>query len=192
MNVWNVRSAMSANRLHALKPAGVALAVLMALPSSANAQAAPSMFGVQEIVVQYAHFTNPKDADACGLVREDLAAVLNKSLQIDSIPATAASEAKPQMLGVARIELVPEIAPVNSQSLDCTSWISLTAQSQGGLHIPPIETPRSVTVVYWHQGLMVSSGQSTHAHAVEEALERMAHAFAKQYRIDQPPEIPKQ
>jgi hypothetical protein len=162
------------------------------VPSLAHAQgAAPSMYNIKEIIVQYAHFSDPKSADACGLVREDIAALLDKALHGDSVPAIPVASANPPMIGSARIELVPEIASMGDQGLDCTSWVSLTAQSQSNVRIAPVDTPRSVTVVYWHQGTMVASGQPVHEHAVGEVLEKMAHKFAQQYRIDQPPELPK-
>jgi hypothetical protein len=92
-------------------------------------------------------------------------------------------------MGVARIELVPEIASVSTQELDCTSWISLTAQNQTNVHIPPVDTLRNVTVVYWKQGSMVTSGQALHHALIGDLLKKMADQFAQQYHIDQPPEI---
>jgi hypothetical protein len=38
---------------------------------------------------------------------------------------------------------------------------------------------------------MVASGQSVHERVVGETLEKMARQFVQQYRLDQPPEIPK-
>ncbi len=161
------------------------------VPSLAHAQgAAPGMFGVREIVVQYANFTNPKTADTCGLVREELAGILKKALTDSNVPAIAATDAKPPIMGVARIELVPEIASVNSQDLDCVSWVSLTAQSRSNVRVPPVDTLRSITVVYWRQGTMVASGQASHERLIGDLLKKMAQQFAQQYRIDQPPDIP--
>lgn len=167
------------------------LALLLALiPLGVQAQGAASgLYGVKEVVVQYAHFTDPKAADSCGLSRENVATVLNKYLKDDNVPAIAVADVKPSMTGVMRINLVPEIATVNYQGFDCISWVSLAAQGQSNVLVPPSDTLRSVTITYWHQGAMVVSGQSAHDRLVGEMVQKMAKQFAQQYRLDQPPQI---
>ncbi|HEU0118801.1 MAG TPA: hypothetical protein VFR09_09235 [Alphaproteobacteria bacterium] len=187
MNAWNVRSAMSANKKHLV----VLATALALLPASVFAQgSAPAMFDVKEVVVQFARFENPKSADACGLVREELNTILMKALTDNSVPAIAVSDAKPPMMGVARIELVPEIASISNSTLDCTSYISLTAQSQNNVAVPPVDTPRSVTVVYWRKGVMAASDQSLHSKTVGDVLKKMVLDFSQRYRTDQPPVLP--
>lgn len=168
------------------------LLIVLGLASpQANAQgAAPGLFNVREIVVQYANFANPKGADSCALVREELAAAIFKILKDSSVPVILASEAKPPMMGIARVNLVTDISTIDNQGLDCTSWVSMTAQTQSNAVIQPIETSRSFTAVYWKQGLLLGSGQATHARLVTETLQNMAKKFAQQYRVDQPPELP--
>lgn len=161
------------------------------LPHPVFAQgAAPALYNVKEVVLQYSSFANPKTADACGLLREELAASLIKVLRENNVPAMTATETKPPMMGAARINLVPEISSTDAQGLDCTSWVSLKAQTQNNLIISPVDAPRSVTVIYWQQGALISTGLSTHSRNVNEALQKMAKSFAQQFRIDQPPEFP--
>ena len=171
-------------------------AFLIALtPSLATAETqgtAPGMFDVQEVVVQYANFGDPKSADACGLVREEIAALLVKTLTESGVPAVLVTNAKPLSIGTARIEAVTEITTFNNQGLDCTSWVSFVAQSRASVHIPPVDVSRNVTITYWHNGLMLASSQSTHSRTVEDALEKLAKKFAQQYRLDQPPPLPAQ
>jgi len=189
MNAWNARSAMSGNKRSILKNA--ALAALLLTPGFAHAQgSAPAMFGVKEVLIQYARFSNPKTADACSLSREDLARAIDKVLTENNIPALTATDAKPPMMGAARIELIPELSTINNGSLDCTSWVSLTAETRNNLRIPPVDTPRSVTVTYWHQGAIIASEHSGHEGLAEDILKKMALQFAQQYRLDQPPEVP--
>lgn len=167
------------------------LLLLLLLPAPVHAQgAAPGLFNVKEIVVQYANFANPKGAESCALVREELAAAILKILKDSSVPSVLASEAKPPMMGLARVNLVTEISTIDNQGLDCTSWVSLSAQTQSNAVIQPVETSRSFTAVYWRQGLLIGSGQATHARLVTETLQNMAKKFAQQYRVDQPPELP--
>lgn len=163
----------------------------LSVPSITHAQgAAPGMTGVQEVLVQYTHFTNSKAADICGLEREAIAKTLGNVLAENAVPALTVTNAKPPMMGVARIDLVPEISTVATQSLDCLSWVSLTAQTQSNVRLPPVDVLRNVKVVYWQQGILITSSQATHADQVSEYLKKMALQFAQQYRIDQPPALP--
>lgn len=165
--------------------------LLTFLPTQVFAQgAAPGMSGVQEVMVQYTHFTVPKTSDMCGLEREAIANAINKTLTENAVPAFPSALAKPPMMGVARIELAPEIATIASQSLDCTSWVSLSAQTQSNTRVPPIDILRNVKIVYWQQGALITSSQSTHADQVIELLTKLSTQFAKQYRMDQPPLLP--
>ena len=162
---------------------------LLLLPSAVYAQgAAPALFGVREIVIQYAHFLYPQASNSCGLVRDNLADELNKVLQGANLPAVSTAIAKPPQIGVARIDLLPEVVSTNSEGLDCTSWVSLTAQSQSNVKVQPVDVLRNVTIGYWHEGTMIASGQSVHAHLVTETLQKMATEFAEQYKLDQRPQ----
>ncbi len=164
---------------------------LLLFSSLAFAQeaSAPAMMGVKEVIVQYAHIGNPKTADDCGLSREELAGILNKTLADYGVPAIGVTDAKPPTLGVARIDLLPDIFTLSSQGLDCVSWIALTAQSQNTVRILPVDALRNVTVTYWHDGIMVATNPTAHEHAVGEAVEKLAKQFARQYVLDQPPTI---
>jgi hypothetical protein len=161
-------------------------------PSIAYADgAAPDMMGVREVVIDYARFADPKAAESCGLSREQIANVLAKAFVGTNVPFVPVNEAKPPVLGVARIELIPEITSHTNETLDCVSYLSLSAENRVNAVIPPVATLRSVTVVYWRQRTMAASNQSTHVNLVNTVLEKMAAQFAQQYRLDQPPELPK-
>ncbi len=165
------------------------LSAALVLPfASAKAQgSAPAMLNVKELRVQHTRLGNNAASDLCGLSpSETMAHVLSK-LKEDKLPAFSALESPSSQMGVARIDVVPEIVTLQKQGLDCTSWVSLAAQSRSTLRVPPVEVPRYVTVVYWRGGLMVSSPQVSHARAVRDALVKLATQFSRQYRNDQPP-----
>ena len=162
-------------------------------PGTGQAQnaAAPEMFGVREVVVEYTRFDNPKTADTCGLSRDALNTLIARTLAGTSVPAVASVDVKPPSIGMARIQLIPEISTRTDDSLNCISWVSLSAESHANVVIAPIATPRSATIVYWRQHALAAGGQSTHIQAVNIVLEKMVEQFAQQYRLDQPPELPK-
>ncbi len=162
------------------------------MPCAAHAQGvAPGMYGVGEIIVEYAQFNDPKASNSCNLSRESIASVLSGAFAGTTVPVVAVADAKPPARGVARIQLIPEIASFVDENLECISWISLSAESRIDVVIPPVGAPRSVTAVYWRQRVGVSSGQSVHADRVGEILKKMADQFSQQYRLDQPAALQK-
>ena len=162
------------------------------LPVAAQAQGvAPEMFGVREIILDYARFDNPKAADICGLSREQVALTLHSALTGTNVPVIDVGEARPPALGMARIQLIPEIYVHTDENMDCVSLVSLSAESHANTIIPPVSVPRTITAVYWHQRVMLASSQSLHPQTVNDVLKKMLAQFAQQYRIDQPPELPK-
>jgi hypothetical protein len=158
-----------------------------AAPFDAHAQGvAPEMFGVGEIVINYAQFDDPKASDSCGLSRETIASILAGSLVKTGLPAVSVADARPPIMGVARIQLIPEISSHVDENMDCISWISLSAESRANVVILPVTAPRSIVAVYWRQHTKVYSGQSIHAQKIGDVLKKMADQFAQQYRLDQP------
>jgi hypothetical protein len=159
------------------------------LPFQAHAQgAAPELFGVHEIVVEFAKFPQAKASETCGLTREEIAADIMRGFAGSPIPAVSVVDAKPPSLGVARIELVPEISSRSDETLNCTSWISLSAESRANTIISPVTTLRSITAVYWRQHTIATSSEAAHPKTVDDIIQRMAAQFAQQYLADQPPD----
>ncbi len=171
----------------------VLLACLMfclypATPSYASS--APALLGVQEVLLQYARFGSDKAEEACGVTRGEVEKYLQKSLAILGVPVVAMIDAKPPMLGVSRIDLLPEIVSYGGHGAECTSWVALTAQTQNTIRIPPVETPRSVTVTYWKAGMLVNSNTANHSTIILDAFGRLGDKFSRQYKLDQPPPLP--
>jgi hypothetical protein len=172
------------------KTLALAVVALLSLPSFARAQgAAPEMFGVREVILQYTRFVNAKASDTCGLSRDTLEALMLKALSVGGTPVYSVSEAKPPIMGIARIDLVPEVSSYTDENLNCVSWVSLSAESRVNAVVQPVTTLRSITAVYWRQRTMAASSQSTHAQNVGETLRKMAQQFSQQYRLDQPPDV---
>ncbi|MFA4994333.1 MAG: hypothetical protein WC521_03415 [Bdellovibrionales bacterium] len=156
-------------------------------PQAAVAQgAAPELFGVGEVIINYTKFTDANASDSCGLAREQLASVFTSSFAGTTVPAVAMVDAKPQMVGVARIQLIPEVSTYVDENLNCASWISLSAESRIRAVIPPVTAPRNVTAIYWRQHNKVVSGQSLHPQKVADVVRKMVEQFSQQYRLDQP------
>ena len=162
---------------------GVILSAFFPMVAEASG-AAGAMFSVQAVNLDYVHFGNPKASEDCGLARDDVSNAVKAALQASNLPTVTLAQPKPPIISVARVEVIPEITSIN-QGLDCVSWVSLSAQTENNLTIPPVEILRNVTISYWRQGALINSGQSIHQRAVVEAFQKMAASFGKQYRQDQ-------
>ncbi|MER2520197.1 MAG: hypothetical protein ABTQ34_05860 [Bdellovibrionales bacterium] len=152
--------------------------------------AAPSLYGIKEIIVQAAQINNAQAAEACGITRADITEALLSVLRSANVPAMDVNEAPPSIVEIPRINLRPEVALTNNgQGLDCTSWLSLNAESKNNLIIPPITIPKNVQIIYWREGAIVTSTQSAHGQIINDVIRKMAGNFAKQYIASQPQKI---
>ena len=165
---------------------------LLVAPSVTMAQgAAPEMFGVREVVIDNVKFDDPKAADMCGLTRQQIADDIANALAGTGVPAVPVAEARPPVMGVARINLIPTISARADDSLNCTSWVGMSAENRANAVIPPVGSLRSVTVIYWRQHTTALSNQSTHHQVIDDVVKKMTAQFAQQYKLDQPPDISK-
>jgi hypothetical protein len=174
--------------MHKIKKACLAtffgLLLIPCLAHAQNGTTASAMFGVTEVVVQNPSFADEDAAKACGVSRQNLMNILMKTLQENGVPAISVVEAKPPVVGVARISLLTNVYSFNGQSLDCTSWISLGAESHNRVHVAPVDVARNVTISYWREGSFLSGNQVGHGQTVMAALQKLALMFAQQYKLD--------
>ncbi len=152
--------------------------------------AAPGLYGIKEIIIQVAQINNAQAAEACGITRADITETIMGVLRGAGVPALDVNEAPPSIAEIPRLNLRPEIALVNNgQGLDCTSWISINAESKNNLVIPPIAIPKSVQISYWRESAIMTSTQSAHGQIVNGVIKKLAENFAKQYNASQPPKL---
>ncbi len=191
MNAKNGPSAMNGNKLRFLAAViASALAVCGAAPVLAVEGSAPAMSGIQEMVVQDIRFGSEEKKTICGIKPDQLYMHIVKSLKNFGLPAMSVLEAKPVKMGTARIEIVPEVLSSNSQGIECTSWVSLTAQSHNTVKVLPIETPRNLIVTYWRANVLVSSIENSHFQVLKDSFDKLIRKLAQQYKMDQPPPLP--
>ncbi len=161
-------------------------------PASAFAAGAAvsDMYGVREVVLDHALFDDPRASDTCGLSRELIATVVSNGLKGTSVPAIPVDEARPPVAGIFRINLAPLISTYVDETMGCVSWISLSAENRVSLMVPPLNVQRAVLAVFWRGHTKVVSTHSTHSPKVSESLKTLVDKFARQFRADQPPDLP--
>jgi hypothetical protein len=146
---------------------------------------APELYGVNEVVVDEAYFSDPKAAASCNLTKEGISSLLKYAFAGKDVPAIPAAAARPTTANVARIKLIPEIASHVDDNLGCISWVSLSAESRATVIIPPVSAPREETILYWRLNSKVASSLTSHPQKISEALRMLADRFAQQYTHDQ-------
>lgn len=147
---------------------------------------APSMLGVDSIVLQQTDITDADKAKACGLTAAMVNSAVLDALQFTDVPIVDESQTKPVQVGEARIYLRPLIATTPDTALSCHSFVMLFASARHSARIPPVNEIRRFTIDYWHGGLLVSSPQSLHAETVKRAAVKLAKTFGKAFTDDQP------
>ena len=171
-----------------MKKVGLILSLYAALcPGFAAASgAAPALYGTKEFLIHPVHFANPSISNECGLSSDEFVSLLKTDFLGANIPAVTEAEAKPVAGSQTRVDLVTEIVSIN-EGLDCRSWVSISAQTDNNLAIPPVDILRNVNVVYWHQGSLINSTQAVHQKSLAAALDKMVTALSKQFYADQRP-----
>jgi len=175
-----------------MRKTGLFLLSLCLLPIQTYAQgAAPELFGVREVIVDYAKFPQSKASEVCGITREEISSDIMHAFAGTNVPAISVIDAKPPSMGIARIELIPEISSRADETLNCTSWISLSAESRANAIISPVTTLRSITAVYWRQHTIATSTEAAHPKTIDDVIQKMVYQFVQQYQLAQPPDLPK-
>ena len=169
--------------------------ILLAVGFGANASAqnapanAPPFYGVKEMRLQYPRLGNPDATSKCGLSSQELMTLILKGLTTLGLPVFSVVDAPPFKPEVARVDLFPDVVTLQPQEAICISWVSLTAQSNEIINLPPVEVPRSVLVTYFSSGMMFGGSVNGHANAIKDTIDKLGAQLVKQYRNDQPPEL---
>lgn len=150
---------------------------------------APALYGISEIQVQDARLGNSEATANCGMSSGEISNAVLRSLRAGSLPVFSPISAPPLKKETARINLLPTVMSLQTDDKTCTSWVSFSAQNRHLVVLPPIETPRYITVTYWDGGMMVHSIKSTHAQAMINAIDKIVGQFSRQYKLDQPPNL---
>ncbi len=172
---------------------GMPFFIATTLSSAADAQTdfAAGLAGVDEILIDYVQFDDPKASEKCGLTREKIAAAYKETFVNAPFQAIPAAEAKLPLATVARIKLETVISTHIDEMLGCVSWIAMSAQNHTVVSIPPLTAPRDATAVFWQYRTQAYSGQTSHSAKIADVLRKMSDKLIQQYKLDQPPVMSK-
>ena len=80
---------------------------------------------------------------------------------------------------------IPTIATLRDSASLCVTWLSLKAQSAHTLTLPSTQQRKTVQILYWDRGMLLSTPRGGHAGAVSAGLRQLASDFGEQWRRDQ-------
>lgn len=180
-------------RLVSRRLAAGALAVALgaaALAASAGPAAAQNhedwlLQGITRAIVMPPEIgSNPANAE-CGLTEALIDDAVIGPVVASGLRTERLAVATPFTVDTPGVYLVPTVATLRDGPYMCVSWIALRAQSAQPLTLPSTGQLKTVQVLHWDRGLLLSDSQSDHAKAVAEAFGRLAAAFGQEWRAEQ-------
>ena len=165
---------------------------LAAAPAGADDTAAASRLerlvaplnGVSSLTVAEPAMVDMRNAFDCKLDSKLLRQKLSAALQAEKLPLTPDNAApRPDLM---RLTLKPEVATLKDGVVNCVSWVSLAAQTQETLKLPPSPDRKPVSITYWTRGALIMTPVVDHATGVADVYEKLARVLARQWRIDNP------
>jgi hypothetical protein len=127
---------------------------------------------------------NPANAE-CGLTEPLVAEAIQLTVQAAGLRTELLAQAQPFTTITPGVYLIPTIATLRDSSSLCVTWLSLKAQSAHTLTLPSTQQRKTVQILYWDRGMLLSTPRGGHAGAVSAGLRQLASDFGEQWRRDQ-------
>ncbi len=141
--------------------------------------------GVNMAVVMPVDLASSAANAECGLTEQLVAESIQLTVQSAGLRTELLSQAQPFTTVTPGVYLIPTIATLRDSSSLCVTWLSLKAQSAHTLTLPSTQQRKTVQVLYWDRGMLLSTPRGSHAGAVAAGLRQLAADFGEQWRRDQ-------
>lgn len=174
-----------------LRAATLALAVA-ALPLTASAQEAgperldDTMQGITTVVLMPVEHDETQGGDpACTIPDTLIVDAVLPTLRGAGLQAETLAAAQPFALDTPGLYLIPTQVALKIGDTGCVSWIELRAQSAHTLTLPSTQRRRTVQVLYWFQGSLLSMPMGEHTQAASRLFKDLADEFVASWRAQQ-------
>jgi hypothetical protein len=121
----------------------------------------------------------------CGLTETLVAEAIQLTVQSAGLRTELLAQAQPFTTITPGVYLIPTIATLRDSASLCVTWLSLKAQSAHTLTLPSTQQRKTVQILYWDRGMLLSTPRGGHAGAVAAGLRQLASDFGEQWRRDQ-------
>jgi hypothetical protein len=168
----------------------LALLALLQIALPAGARETNVMEGINLAVIMPVDLSASPGNAECGLTEGLIIDAIREPVLAEGLLTEHFVQAKPFMIDTPGVYLILTIATLRgaasgSGSSVCTSWIGLRAQSAHTLVLPPTGKRKTVQLLYWDRGVLISGPLGNHVGAATAALRQLATAFGEQWRSDQ-------
>lgn len=143
----------------------------------------PGLYGLREILIQYPVFMDPRASNECGLNREPLITVVQRNLQDPNLEIMIQNETHERH--AVRAELTYEIYTAR-QDQNCFSFVNMYFTDRASIILPPVKSPRALTVTYWQKAMLARSPVDRHQTSVGDALAAMGRSFLRDVKLAEP------
>lgn len=143
----------------------------------------PSLYGLREILIQYPVFMDPRSSNECGLNREPLITVVQRNLQDPNLEIMMQNETHERH--AVRAELTYEIYTARQDQI-CFSFVNMYFTDRASIMLPPVKSPRALTVTYWQKAMLARSPVDRHQTSVGDALAAMSRSFLRDVKLAEP------
>ncbi len=138
----------------------------------------PPLYGWKRIVLN--DLKMPEDikvVEGCGLQKDFIFDFFVRRLQEGRIPVMNRAAADRMVADAITVTATPTIISMQDMVINCTSWVQFQVTADVTMRIPPLMYRRTVPLLLWHDGMMVTSAKSTHNGALINAFIDLAMRF---------------
>jgi hypothetical protein len=121
----------------------------------------------------------------CKLTEQMVVEAIQSTVQSSGLRTELLAQAEPFTTVTPGVYIVPTIATLRDSEQLCVTWLGLKVQSAHTLTLPSTQQRKTVQVLYWDRGMLLSTPIGSHAGAVGAGLRQLASDFGEQWRRDQ-------
>jgi hypothetical protein len=147
-------------------------------PAPESNEILPPLYGWTRIVM---HSLKMPDSDevtnSCGMKQDMIFQFFAQRLQDAGVPIVSEDQALHLVPDVVTVEAQPSITSMQDLVINCISYVQFRVKVELTFRVPPMMYRRTVPILLWNDGTMVSSAKSTHNGALINAFVAMADRF---------------
>ncbi len=140
----------------------------------------PPLYGWTRIVMHDLQMpASDEVVNNCGMKQDMIFQFFTQRLQDAGVPIVSVDQAARLIPDVVTVEAEPSITSMQDLVINCISYVQLRVKIEMTFRVPPMMYRRTVPLLLWNDGVMVSSAKSTHNGALISAFIAMADRFRK-------------
>ena len=146
----------------------------------------PPLYGWQNIVLNELQMPQDKNLITdCNMKEDMIFSFFGQRLQEGGIPVINKKQAARMVPESVVVNARPIIVSMQDLVINCTSWVQFQVTADVTFRVPPLMYRRTVPLMLWHDGMLVTSAKSTHNGALINAFLELAMRFRRAWDAQQ-------